>query len=31
LASQAARHLDHFGERAALLRAVARFVVERPS
>lgn len=31
LASQAARHLDHFGERATLLRAVARFVVERPS
>jgi farnesyl diphosphate synthase len=31
LASQAARHLDQFGERAALLRAVARFVVERPS
>jgi len=29
LADQAARHLDLFGEKAALLRAVARFVVER--
>ncbi|MCK6449601.1 MAG: polyprenyl synthetase family protein [Alphaproteobacteria bacterium] len=29
LADQAARHLDLFGEKAALLREVARFVVER--
>ncbi len=29
LADQAARHLDLFGEKAALLRAAARFVVER--
>ena len=29
LAQQAARHLDGFGERAALLRALAAFVVQR--
>jgi farnesyl diphosphate synthase len=29
LADQAARHLDLFGEKAKLLRDVARFVVER--
>lgn len=29
LADQAARHLDLFGEKATLLRAAARFVVER--
>jgi farnesyl diphosphate synthase len=31
LAHQAARHLDSFGERASLLRALAAFVVERRS
>ena len=31
LAAQAAGHLDQFGERAALLQAVATFVVERQS
>ena len=29
LAQQAAAHLDSFGERAALLRALAAFVVPR--
>jgi farnesyl diphosphate synthase len=29
LAEQACRHLDPFGERADLLRATARFIVER--
>jgi len=31
LAGQAARHLDSFGERASLLRALAAYVVERRS
>jgi hypothetical protein len=31
LAQQAAAHLDGFGERAANLRALAAFVIERRS